>query len=235
MPLFLSERDPDAAEVMDDPDCDRGTLYNTYRQFRYVNVALSRTRSVYRRWLEPAMPDRSRTYSLLDIGFGGGDIPLKLAEWAAKDGHKLQITGIDTDARAIEYVRGLQKPENVAFRHASTTELVRNGERYDFVLSNHLLHHLTTDELAALFREAVQLSSRLALMVDLQRSDIAYALFSAFTLPFFRDSYIRIDGLASLRRSYTFDELRRTAPAEWSVERLFPFRQVLRYSHDRGR
>lgn len=231
MPVFLARRDPGAAEMMDDPECDRARLYNTYRQFRYINVALSRSREVYRRWLRPAMRERSRTWTLLDIGFGGGDIPLELARWAANDDIDLQITGIEIDERAVAYVRALERPENVEFRLSSTTDLLRDGERFDFVLSNHLLHHLSPGEFDSMLREAAELGERLAVMVDLQRSDIAYAAFSAFTLPFFRDSYIRCDGLASLKRSYTYRELRAAAPPGWKVQRLFPFRQVLLYDH----
>ncbi len=234
MPVFLARRDPGAAEMMDNPDCDRARLYNTYRQFRYINAALSRSREVYRRWLRPAMREQSRRWTLLDVGFGGGDIPLKVAQWAASDGIDLQITGIEVDRRAVEYVRALERPDNVDFRLVSTTELLRNGERFDFVLSNHLLHHLAHDEFDRLLREAAELSARRAVMVDLQRSDIAYAAFSAFTFPFFRDSYIRCDGLASLKRSYTYDELCAAAPSGWKVERLFPFRQVLLYDHEPG-
>ncbi len=232
MPVFLGRRDPGAPEMMDDPDCDRARLYNTYRQFRYINAALSRSRAVYRRWLRPAMRERSRTWTLLDIGFGGGDIPLELARWAANDGIDLHVTGIEIDARAVEYVRTLERPPQVEFRLASTTDLLQNGERFDFVLSNHLLHHLTPEEFDGLLREAEQLARRRAVMVDLQRSDIAYAAFGTFTLPFFRGSYIRCDGLASLKRSYTYHELCAAAPPGWQVERLFPFRQVLLYDHE---
>lgn len=232
MPVFLGKRDPNAVEMMERADCNPATLDNTYRQFRYINTALSRSRAVYRRWLKPAMADPSATYTLLDVGFGGGDIALKLARWAGDDGIDLRITGIDIDTRAAEYVRHLQLPDNVDLRLASTTDLVQRGERYDFVVSNHLLHHLAPAEFEHVLDEVAQLTARLALMVDLQRSDVAYATFGLVTLPFFRDSYIRVDGLASLRRSYTVAELRSAAPPGWVVRRLFPFRQVLVYSRD---
>jgi 2-polyprenyl-3-methyl-5-hydroxy-6-metoxy-1,4-benzoquinol methylase len=232
VPVFLGKRDPDAVEMMELADCDSAMLYNTYRQFQYINAALSRSRAVYRRWLKPAMAERTRTYTLLDVGFGGGDIALKLARWAEGDGIDLRITGIDIDTRAAEYVRHLKWPDKVTFRLASTTDLVRQGDRYDFVVSNHLLHHLAPAEFGNLLEEVAQLTGRLALMVDLRRSDVAYATFGLFTLPLFRDSYIRADGLASLRRSYTHAELRSVAPPGWEVRRLFPFRQVLAYSHD---
>lgn len=232
MPFFLRNRNPNVTEIMDDPNCDRGRLYNTYRQFRYLNAALSRTKAVYRRWLMPAMIDRAHTYTLLDIGFGGGDIPLAVARWAARDGYRIDITGIEVDRRAMDYAERLPAPDNVHFRFASTTQLVLAGERYDFVISNHMLHHLEGGAFTATLDEAAQLGCRFALMVDLQRSDLAYALFSVLTLPLFRDSYIRADGLASLRRSYTFRELQAAAPPGWTARRLFPFRQTLCYRPD---
>ena len=231
MPLILHGRDPAAPEMMESPDCDPVKLRNTYRQFRYINALLSRSRAVYRRWLRPAMTEDGRRYTLLDIGFGGGDIPLKFTQWAARDGHELHVTGIEIDERALEYVDGLSWPETLTFRLASTTELAAAGERYDFVVSNHLLHHLAADAFGSTLAEAAALSRRLSLMVDLQRSDVAWAVFGAATWPFFRDSYIRADGLASLRRSYTHRELAAIAPPGWTVERLFPFRQVLVYDH----
>lgn len=233
MPHFLRHREPDAVEFMDDPECDRGKLFNTYRRFRYVNAVLSSSRAIYRRWLRPAMIDKSLQYTALDIGFGGGDMAIKLARRAARDGYKLDITGIDTDRRAFDYVADLPHPDNVHFRHAGTKELVANGERYDFVLSNHLLHHLDKVEFSTLLHEAVQLSHRFALMIDLRRSDIAYGLFSTLALPLSFNSYIRVDGLASLRRSYTMWELRGIKPSGWALQRLFPFRLALCYRHGR--
>jgi len=44
------------------------------------------------------------------------------------------------------------------------------------------------------------------------------------TLFAFRNSYIRIDGLRSIRRSFTRNELKEIAPKDWSVAALFPFR-----------
>lgn len=41
MPLFLSSRDTDGTEKMDDPDCDQAELENTYRQFQTINALIS--------------------------------------------------------------------------------------------------------------------------------------------------------------------------------------------------
>ena len=227
MPLFLSRRNTDLSETMDSPDCDPALLTNTYRQFRLVNTLLARAKSVYRRWIRPAMLDRNTDYSLLDIGFGGGDIAMNMARWAQRDGYRLTVTGIEIDRRAYEYVKTLEWPGKVTFHCRDAAELVETGETFDFVISNHLLHHLDTDSLPVMLEQAQRLARRRAMFVDIRRSDLAYALFSMLTSMGFRHSYIRPDGLASIRRSYTRDELAAIAPSGWEVRTLALFRLVL--------
>lgn len=226
MPVLLAKRDPDAKEVMDEPDCDLGRLHNTYRQFRFVNV-MARPGWIYRRWIKPAMTDARRSYSLLDVGFGGGDIALQLARRANRDGMKLNVTGIEIDRRAYDYVQTLTYPDNVTFRLIDLRELVERGERFDFIISNHMLHHLDREAFSRMLGDAARICKRFVLFIDLRRSDLAYVLFAAAAYPFFRKSFIPHDGLASLRRSYTIRELRQLAPPGWKLTRLFPFRLAL--------
>jgi len=216
---------------MDDPNCDRAELFNTYRQFSVVNSLIAGWKRIYKSCLKPLMTDSERSYSLLDIGFGGGDIPLKLAEWAANDGIALDITAIETDQRAIEFVQQLSAPENVAFRYVSSTELMAENHRFDFVISNHLLHHLGDEELPRLLDEAKNLSTQKVIFNDIERSDLAYGLFKVLSRPIFRSSFITHDGLASIKRSFTLKELQDQTPEDWEVERLFPFRLLLSYTH----
>ncbi|MGH8502585.1 MAG: methyltransferase domain-containing protein [Gammaproteobacteria bacterium] len=227
MPIMLARREPEAHEIMDDPDCDPERLSNTYRQFRYVNV-ISRSKWIYRRWVRPAMrTNPEQTFSLLDIGFGGGDIVFQMARWAQRDGLRLNAAGIELDGRALDYVHTLKWPDNVSFRLADVHDLAASGEHFDFVISNHMLHHLDARQFGEMLESAARVSKRFVMFVDLRRSGVAYLLFAAGTRPFFRKSFIRHDGLASLRRSYTFDELASIAPPGWEVKRLFPFRLVL--------
>jgi 2-polyprenyl-3-methyl-5-hydroxy-6-metoxy-1,4-benzoquinol methylase len=225
--LFLSRRNPDLAETMDSPNCDPALLTNTYRQFRLVNTLLSRAKAVYRRWIRPAMADRNMNYSLLDIGFGGGDIAMNMTRWAQRDGYRLDVTGIEIDRRAYEYVKSLEWPKNASFHYQDVAGLVERGETFDFVVSNHLLHHLDADALPVMLDQARRLARRRAVFIDIRRSDLAYALFSMLTLMGFRHSYIRSDGLTSIRRSYTRPELAAIAPPEWEVRTLAGFRLVL--------
>lgn len=231
MPLFLSNRDVDSRELMDSPDCDIQALNNTYRQFRVINALISRWRHIYLTKIRPLLQDRSRQASLLDIGFGGGDIPIKLALWAQEDGIDLRVTGIETDARAYRFAKTLDSPQNVRYIHASSTELLETGRQFDVVISNHLLHHLDQQTLLTTLSEARQLSRRAVFFNDIERSDVGYFLFNLFARPVFRSSFITSDGLTSIKRSYTLAELRRAVPSEWKVQRLLPYRLLLTYHH----
>ena len=225
----LRDRAVDAVEIMDGPDCDPDTLRRTYADFRLVNAVVSGLRQTYRRDIRPRL-SATRPHALLDIGSGGGDVARSLARWAARDGLRLTVTAIDPDARAHAFATGGPPLPGLEFRRASSGDLVGAGERFDTVLSNHVLHHLGAAELGALLADSERLSRGLVLHGDIERAPLAYAGFGLGTWPFFRDSYIRADGLTSIRRSFTFTELVAAAPPGWSVRRERPYRLVLRWS-----
>lgn len=228
MPVFLNQRQPQLTEFMDRDDCDPVLLENTYRQFRTINLLLSQWKQVYTDYIKPKM-NAGDSYTLLDVGFGGGDIPIKIAEWAAEDGYDLNITAIDTDLRACEYAWEFLQSDSVTFKNIASSELVEQGASFDFVISNHMLHHLTEEEALPLLSESKSMATQLVLFNDIERSDLGYALFNIFSRLIFRKSFITADGLISIKRSYTLEELQKMAPASWSVKRKFPFRLLMFY------
>lgn len=222
----LARRDDAAVERMDDPDCDEAALHRTYAQFRLVNAAVAGWRATYRQQLRPMFRTRGTT-TLLDVGSGGGDVARALAGWAASDGHRLEITAVDPDPRAHAWATSRPTTPGLTFRRAASGDLVAEGRRYDLVVSNHLLHHLDAAQLAELLADSQQLARVRVLHSDIARHRWAYALFSAATLPFFPGSFIREDGLISIRRSYTPEELRAVVPSGWRVLSRRPWRNLL--------
>lgn len=219
-------RDPAARERMDDPDCDLVALERTYAQFRVVNALVAGWRRTYRDHLRPVLR-RDAVTTVLDVGSGGGDRARALLRWARRDGYRLEVTGVDPDARAHAWATRQPAQPGLAFRRALSSDLVAEGRTFDVVVSNHLLHHLDGDQLAGLLADSVQLARLRAVHSDIARSRLAYLLFSAATRPFFPGSFIREDGLTSIRRSYTPDELQAAVPAGWRVESQRPWRVLL--------
>ncbi len=228
----MRRRAADAVEIMDRPDCNPRKLERTYRQFGLVNRLFSGWRRQYVRELRPLLSRVSVT-TVLDIGCGGGDLARLLAYWAARDKLRLEVTGIDPDPRAHRYASRRAHRRSVRFRLADSADLVREGGRFDVVISNHVIHHLQPAELSQLLADSKALARRLSLHNDLRRSSTAYSLFALAALPF-RRSFIRQDGLTSIRRSYTPAELTAAAPPGWYVELHSPFHQLLVYRPQPG-
>jgi 2-polyprenyl-3-methyl-5-hydroxy-6-metoxy-1,4-benzoquinol methylase len=116
----------------------------------------------------------------------------------------------------------------VTFRTTDSSALRAGGERFDIVLSNHVLHHLTDAELRAFADDSLALSRQVVLHADIERSRTAYALYTLGITPLAPGTFLRTDGLRSIRRSYRGDELAAALPADagWVIRRPVPFRIV---------
>lgn len=226
----LRHRATELHEEMDRADCDPVALEATYAHFSKINAVVSGWRNNYVTRLRPLLSAGKGT-TLLDIGSGAGDIAAALARWARADGLQLHVTALDPDPRAFDYARRHPSADGVDYVQGHSAQLAAAGERFDVVISNHVLHHLSPSELQSLLADSVLLTSRLSIHSDIRRSPAAYALFSVGTLPFFRGSFIRRDGLTSIRRSYTSAELTAVAPPGWIVESRWPFRNLLIHGH----
>ena len=211
-------------------DCDPQQLNNTYRHFRTINRLLSQWRVIYKQEIKPVLEQLQRPATLLDIGFGGGDVPIHILEMAKKDGFELSITAIETDARALNFVASIDSPKEITFLHCSSNDLVQQKMTYDFVLSNHLVHHLDEQTFTSVLNDAQLLASQKVLFNDIERSDIGYALYAIFSRLLFRNSFVVYDGSLSIRRSFTLSELKAITPSDWRVRRIFPFRLLLTHT-----
>ncbi len=226
----LSVRRPEVPELMDRPDCDLAALHRTYAGFRAVNTVVAGWQLTYRALVRPALAEAAGTgtapVTLLDIGAGGGDVTRALLRRARGDGFSVRVTAVDPDARAYAWASGRRPVEGLEILRATSGDLVREGRRFDVVLSNHLLHHLDPGQLDAVLADSEVLARRRVIHSDIRRAPAAYALFAAGTLPFFPRSYIRHDGLASIRRSYTPEELAAAVRPGWRVQTQVPWRNL---------
>jgi len=227
MSRFLDRREPWLVEHMDRPDVDPGKLRNTFRQFDRVNRWISRWDAIYRARIRPLLSP-SRGQRLLDVGCGGGDMARRLHDMARSDGLRLQVVGLDPDPDALAVARA-RTCDGVSFRLGHAADLIREEESFEFVICNHLLHHFGNPDLPVFLHDLEALATRRILCGDIERSRLGYALFSILTRPVFRNSYIREDGLTSIRKSFTRDELRAVVPSGWKVDRKHPFRLLAWY------
>lgn len=221
--MSLRERAVALTELMDDPDCDPHLLAATYRRFGVVNRLISGWGTVWRRELAPALAALGRPARVLDLGCGGGDLVVRLAALARRDGLEVSWTGADPDPRAGDVAAARSAP-GVRFVRADSAELLAAGERFDVVVSNHVLHHLSAAELARFAHESRRLARTRVLHGDIARGRLAYALYAVGITPLAPGTFLRTDGLRSIRRSYRGPELAAALGSAWRVHEPAPFR-----------
>lgn len=229
--MSLSTRDLALLELMDDPDCDPGRLRATLRRFGTINRLVSGWGAVYRDRLSPFLASLGRPARVLDLGCGAGDLVARLAALAERDGLEVEWIGADPDARALEVAVARPVRPQISYVRADAATLLGDGERYDAVVSNHVLHHLRGDALPAFIDESAALASGIVLHNDIARSQLAYSLYAVGITPFAPGTFLRTDGLRSIRRSYRPDELRPLLGPQWGVESPAPFRLLTVLRH----
>ena len=223
--MNLSVRDADVLELMDDPDCDARRLEATLRRFDTVNRLWSGWGGLYRARLAPHLASLQRPARVLDLGSGGGDLIARLSRLAEHDGLDVRWVGVDPDPRA-HAVAVRRASSRIEFRSTDAAALVTAGETFDAVLSNHVLHHLSTEELRRFADESLALADGIVLHSDIRRGHLPYWLYAVGVTPFAPGTFLRTDGLRSIRRSYRAGELAAALGQPWQVEEASPFRVV---------
>jgi 2-polyprenyl-3-methyl-5-hydroxy-6-metoxy-1,4-benzoquinol methylase len=217
-------------EAMDALVCNGRKLDRTYRHLAIINRGLSRMNSLLRRTIVEHARAMGTPASVLEVGCGGGDVLAQLARMSRRAKVNLQLVGIDRDPRAIAYAQQRFADEpNLRF---SVSSLEHVGGTFDYVFCNHVLHHVEPDNLAPFLRRLSQLKRRRLLINDLDRSPMAYALFTVVAGLLFHRSFAFSDGRLSIRKGFRATELHEACQEArlgdtYRVERLFPWRLVI--------
>ena len=240
---LLGQRQGNLIEQMDAEDADCKHLEQTYADFYALNRLISQWNRVYAKYIRPHAKEIQRQgniFKVCDVGCGGGDIAFLLFKWLKKDGINAHIIGIDIDNRAIAWAKAnrivsaetaqVNKKKSIGlfFECISTSELIHRNHKVDLVINNHVLHHIPFEKINPFLTECAALGTRV-ICNDLERSSLAYSLFSLCFPLRYRSSFIYQDGRISLKKSFRKKELEELSPIGWGVQRLFPFRLLLMY------
>lgn len=221
---MLAER-LQAEELMDDPALDAGTYHAVLGDLAKVN----RVTLAYRPTLDflaRTVGHRSR-FTLLDVGFGDGDMLREIARWAGARGIEARLTGVDLNAHSKTVAEAAAAPD-AAIRYLAGDYTDLAGEGWDCVVSSLVAHHMTHRELVAFLQFMDREAGAGWFVNDLHRHGFAYLGYPILAAIMGWHPMVRQDGQTSIARSYR--------PAEWpailaqagvegaTVRRRFPFR-----------
>jgi 2-polyprenyl-3-methyl-5-hydroxy-6-metoxy-1,4-benzoquinol methylase len=218
-------------ELMDLPCDSPSLLEEDLANLRLINAYLGSYRSVLR-GLERSVRARDmRRFTLLDVGTGGGDIPVRVVEWARRNSVPAQIIAMDTEAVTINVAarqtRGF--PEITVMR-ADATAPPFNEASVDFVLASQFLHHFPEEKIITLLRTWSRIARRAIIISDLIRHRLAYVGIRTLTRLLTRNVMTLTDAPLSVERSFTMAEWRRLFRSAnvgpFQTFAVFPYRMM---------
>lgn len=175
------------SEILDDPRIPEAVRVRAYQQLQRTNWWLGNTSAILRRLRHDPLP----IHRVLDIGCGHGAL---LQQVRRKIG--AEVIGFDLRPAPAD------APLPILTGNAVTDLL----PAADVALAVCMAHHLSEEELIGLIRN-VSRSCRRLILLDLVRHWLPLMLFENFVCPLL--SHLNAhDGVLSLRRSYTPQELR---------------------------
>ena len=224
MPGRLAER-LHADELMDDPALDAATYHAVLADLAKVN----RVTFAYRPtldFLRRAVGGR-RSFRLLDVGFGDGDMLRTIARWARRRGIEADLTGVDLNARSKAAAETVASP-GAPIRYLSGDYTALAGGGFDCVISSLVAHHMSGTELTA-FLHFMEREGAVGWFVnDLHRHRLAYDTWPLLASAMSWHRIVRLDGRTSIARGFRPPEwhalLAREGLDEARVRRWFPLR-----------
>jgi ubiquinone/menaquinone biosynthesis C-methylase UbiE len=173
-----------------------------------------------------------RSFSVLDVGAGSGELLQVIAAWARKSDRQARLTGVELNERSVAAIaeRALGLPEVAAVR-ADAFRLPFVDNEFDYGMCSLFTHHFLNADVIRILRELSRVSKRGVFVIDLHRHPIAYLFYTTVGRLFLHNRLLREDGALSILRSFRPRELGELAEkAELkniTVTRHFPYRLVL--------
>lgn len=189
----------DSEEILDSDQCPALETETSLRDLCRINRwfgGVGTTRSLIER---VASVTGRKHFSVLEVAAGFGEVPRAAASQLAAKGISLEITDLD---RMSSHLR---RGHRALVADALSLPFLDNS--FDLVCSSLFAHHLPPGDLARFGEEAARVARIAVLTNDLIRHPLHLALVYA-GFPLMRSYVSRVDGVASVRRAYTPEELR---------------------------
>jgi 2-polyprenyl-3-methyl-5-hydroxy-6-metoxy-1,4-benzoquinol methylase len=185
-------------EQMDAPDLDPAVYEKVLHDLARVN------RFTFTAWPTLAFLNRAargaKSFRLMDVGFGDGDVLRAVARWARKRGIEAELVGVDLNEKSVKAARDAT-PAGMGIDYRAGDYLDQPGP-WDFIVSSQTTHHMTDDQLLTFLRTMEREARMGWLICDLHRLTFAYFGFPLLARLLMVHRIVREDGRLSIARSF---------------------------------
>ena len=202
MPALLTPSRRRGVEILDSPDIDPALKTRSLADVARANALFGGLSSALYE-IEQTIGDLPRCATLLDVGTGLGDIPCRARVVARENGVDLTTIGLDS---AVELTRA-SRPAVTFTVCGDALRLPFADRSVDIVMCSQVLHHFAGAEAITLIREMNRVARIRVVVSDLRRSWIAAAGLWLASFPLRFHAVSRHDGVVSVLRGFTPEEL----------------------------
>jgi len=218
-------------EILDRPDNSSADLRDALRDVRLTNRWLGGRRTLLDA-LDPFLRSGSGALEVLDVGTGGGDLPLEMVRHARQLGRELRVTAIDRDPKVAALARAaVEHCPGVRVICADARRLPFPDRSFDLVTASLFLHHFSFDDLVLLLSKFRGLARRAVVVNDLHRHRVPWLFIYLIARLTFRHPMYAHDAPLSVLRGFTASELARVAERTGTraahVRRRWPYRLLM--------
>ena len=173
-----------------------------------------------------------RSFSVLDVAAGSGELLRVAAAWTTKNKLKGTFTALELNARSAKAVLEMSSGlAEIASVRGDALRLPFAAGAFDYSICSLFTHHLDDREVVLALQELDRVSRRRIFIIDLHRHPIAYYFYRTVGRLFLHNRLLREDGALSILRSFKPQELielaTRAGLDDVRIERRFPYRLVL--------
>ncbi|HEY6806163.1 MAG TPA: methyltransferase domain-containing protein [Pyrinomonadaceae bacterium] len=199
-------------------------------ELQKVNRWLGDTKALRDTLLAEVNNKALRSFSMLDVGAGSGELLRVASRWAKDSGVAFHGVGLELNTRSAQAIIAESSSDIDAVR-ADALKLPFLDNAFDYVICSLFTHHFVDQSVIAILREMSRVARRKIFVIDLHRHPVAYLLYTTVGKLFLHERLLREDGALSILRSFKSNELaelgKQAGLNNVSVSRHFPFRLVL--------
>lgn len=189
-------------ELLDDPGADPAEVARCLEDLSSVNtVTLARPPTLaFLRRVARTLPEGA-ALSVLDVGYGHGDMLRRIARWGRRRGLQLRLEGVDLSPASAASARWATPPDlPITYRTGDVFDEPPGSA--DVVISSLFTHHLLDDQVVRFLRWMEQTARRGWFVNDLHRHPVAYYGFAALSRAAGWHEIVQHDGKISVTRSF---------------------------------
>lgn len=201
-------------ELIDDLELDNDALRQNLEELAVINkylggnqVTISGLKKLTSN-SNSLIIDNQIPITIADLGCGGGDMLMVMADWAKKKGINTQFIGIDANDFMISFAKErTHNYQNINYLHQNIFSEEFQKNRFDIVTMTLFCHHFEDEALIKILQQ-FRKQTRLGVVInDIHRHWFAYHSIAWITKLFLKSYLVKNDAKLSVWRAFRKKDL----------------------------